>query len=50
MIESMTHAAQGYLDAGYSLPDAIDMAIANVIVSNKYPGYIYSRIAARLNA
>lgn len=46
----MARMAQAYLDAGYPLPDAIDMAIANMMAANTYPAYIYSRIAACLSA
>lgn len=48
MIDSMTRAALAYIDAGYHVNDAIDRAIADTMVANNYPAYIYSRIAAKV--
>ena len=48
MIDSMARAALAYIGAGYRVNDAIDRAIADTMVSNNYPAYIFSRVAAKV--
>ena len=49
MIDTIARAAYLYYAAeGYHLPDAIDRAIADTMVSNNYPAYIFSRVAAKV--
>ncbi len=48
MIDLMVKEAFEYIDDGYHVREAIDMAIANHVTANAYPIWIFGRIESKV--
>lgn len=48
MIDLMAQEAIGYINNGYHVQDAVDMAIANHITASAYPTWMFGRVKSKV--
>ena len=48
MIDMLAKEAVDYIAEGYLIRDAIDMAIANHVMTSAYPAWLYGRVESKV--